>query len=102
VRQISSVKGHGPEVPWVGSYQRNVKGLLDARDLIHDLYVYVIKNSFYSPGSVVDCPRFVCILMLILLPREGRPGMRSESHTHVTSHDPSPILTCKIKARADD
>ena len=33
-----------------------------------------------------------CILMLILLSQEGLSGMRNESHTQVTSCEPSPQM----------
>ena len=40
--------------------------------------------------GVVDSPGAVCILMLIPLPQEGLPGIRSESGTQVTSCELSP------------
>jgi hypothetical protein len=37
----------------------------------------------------VDDPGAVCILMLILFSQERVSGMRNESHTQVTSCEPS-------------
>jgi hypothetical protein len=39
---------------------------------------------------VVDSPEAVCVLMLIQLPQEGLPGMRSESCTQVISSETYP------------
>ena len=50
----------------------------------------------------MGCPGAVCILMLILLPQEGWPMMRSRSHTQVISLSLFSILTGQIKARPDD
>lgn len=49
----------------------------------------------------VGCPGPVCILVSILLPREGLPLMRSRSHTQVISLNLLPILTGRMKAGAD-
>ena len=42
-----------------------------------------VKESFNwtERGSVMGSPCAVCILMLIQIPQEGLPVMRSESHT---------------------
>ena len=40
--------------------------------------------------AVVDGLGAVCILKLILLPQEGLPRISRESHTQVTSCEPSP------------
>lgn len=59
-------------------------------------------ESLSGNNACVDCPGSVCILMLITLPKGRLPGTRSESHTQVTSSQPSPYFNCKTKARASD
>ena len=46
-------------------------------------------DSWVTHMLVVDGPGDACILMLILLSQEGLSGMRNESHTQVTSCEPS-------------
>lgn len=68
---------------------------------ISGYWVTVVCNASLSIDVCCGCPGTVCTLISILLPREGLPLMRSRSHTQVISLNLHPILTGRIKARAN-